>query len=203
MSALKGEDTISMPPLRMATIEDVADAFLRAFYPQALLEPRPLDMLHLAEHVLPQYGIHVSPASATEMGDNLGLTDASGSSAIEILIREELWDRLLQGGPMANRGRATVAHEFGHSVLHAPVIRRRRASAHSQHLLARVSRDDVPAYMCAEWQAWAFAGCILAPRRTIAMVPNRSLSELAAIFQMSQAMMEKHLKRLKITYSPY
>jgi len=200
VSALKGEDTISMPPLRMATIEDVADAFLGTFCPQALQQPMPLDVLHLAETSLPQYGIHVSPASALEMGDNLGVTDASGSSAIEILIREELWNRLLEGGPMANRSRATVAHEYGHSVLHAPIIRRRRASARSQHLLARVAREEVPAYMCAEWQAWAFAGCILAPRRTIAMIPNPTVTGLAAIYEVSTGMMEQHLRRLKISH---
>ncbi|RKH69068.1 ImmA/IrrE family metallo-endopeptidase [Corallococcus interemptor] len=200
MSALQGEDTISMPPLRMATIEDVADAFLGSFFPQAQQSPMPVDLLHLAEAVLPRYGIYVSPASVTEMGDNLGLTDPSGSTT-EILIREDLWDNMLRGGPAANRARATLAHEFGHAVLHTPVIRRRRISPQTQHLLARVSREEVPPYMCAEWQAWAFAGCILAPRRTIAMIPNPTLRDVASTYAISTGMLEQHLRRIRVRMS--
>ncbi|NRD45959.1 ImmA/IrrE family metallo-endopeptidase [Corallococcus exiguus] len=193
-----GEDTISMPPLRMATIEGVAEAVLAEIFPEALKKPMPVDVLHLIDNVLPAYGIHVSPAGAVEMCGNLGLTDPAGSTSIEILIQEDSWDRLQIGGRSANQARATVGHELGHAVLHVPVIRKRRSSPLSRHLLARVARREVPAYMDAEWQAWAFGGCILAPRRTILMVPNPTVSKLADIYEVSISMMEQHLRRLKL-----
>jgi len=196
---MKGDDdTISMPPLRMSTIESFGEVVLGEFYPEALVKPMPVDILHLVDNVLPQYGIHVSPASAAEMGDNLGLTDADGTSSIDVLILAELWDQLLEGGPLANRARATVAHELGHCVLHVPVICRCCMFPHGQHLLARVAREEVPAFKCAEWQAWALGGCILAPRRTINMVSNPTVAKLANIYEISISMMQQHLRRLRL-----
>lgn len=199
MSYLEGEDTISMPPLRMSTIERLGEAFLSEFCPDALKQPMAVDLFHLAENVLPQLNIHVTPASVEEMGDKLGVTDASDPTSTEILIRADLWGHLIMGGPRANFARATLGHEFGHLVLHAPVIRRRRVSPHSRHLLARVARAQVPVYMDAEWQAWALAGCILAPRRTIEMVDNPSVTTLASIYEISNDMMKNHLRRLRVS----
>ncbi|KFA91739.1 hypothetical protein Q664_20125 [Archangium violaceum Cb vi76] len=197
---MKGDDdTISMPPLNMATIESFGEAVLAEFFPEALKQPMPVDLLHLVDEVLPRYGIHVTPASAVEMGDNLGLTDPSGTLSIDVLLLDDLWDQLLVGGPIANRARATVAHELGHCILHVPVIRKRRASPYGQHLLARVAREEVPAFKCAEWQAWALGGCILAPRRTINMVSNPTVAKLANIYQISISMMQQHLRRLRIS----
>jgi hypothetical protein len=175
VSYLEGEDTISMPPLAV-------------------------DLFSMAEHVLPQLNIHLTPASVEELGDKLGVTDASDPTSTEILIREDLWDHLIMGGPRANLARATLAHEFGHLVLHAPVIRRRRVSPHARHLLARVARSQVPAYMDAEWQAWALAGCILAPRRTIMMVDSPCVTTLASIYEISNDMMKNHLRRLRLSF---
>ncbi|WP_224364882.1 ImmA/IrrE family metallo-endopeptidase [Hyalangium versicolor] len=198
MSDLKGEDTISMPPLRMSTIESLGEAFLSEFCPNALVQPMAVDVFHLAEAVLPQRGIHVTPAHVVELGNNFALTDPSGSTSIEILLRDDLWDNLIEGGPRANLARATLAHEFGHALLHVPVIRRRRNLPTAKHLLARVARSEVPPYMDAEWQAWALGGCILAPRRTINMVAHLSIKEMAGIYQVSEKMMFWHLKRLKL-----
>lgn len=198
MSDLKGEDTISMPPLRMSTIESLGEAFLSEFCPDALVQPMAVDVFHLAENVLPHRGIHVTPAHAPEMGNNFGLTDPSGSTSIEILLRDDLWDNLIEGGPRANLARATLAHEFGHALLHVRVIRRRRNLPTAQHLLARVDRSTVPAYKDAEWQAWALGGCILAPRRTINMVAHLGIGGMASIYQVSEKMMFYHLKRLKL-----
>lgn len=203
MSSLKGEDTISMPPVRMSTIESLGEAFLSLFCPNALVQPMAVDVLHLAENVLPEQGINVTPASVEEMGDNLGLTDPSGSASTEILLRKDVWNGLLMGGPRANMARATLAHEFGHALLHVPVIRRRRSLSTAKHLLARVARSEVPAYMDAEWQAWALGGCILAPRRTIMMVSNASVTMLAGIYEISTAMMKSHLGRLRINLPWY
>jgi hypothetical protein len=198
VSDLKGEDTISMPPLRMSTIESLGEAFLSEFCPDALVHPMAVDVFHLAENVLPRRGINVSPAHVVELGNNFGLTDPSGSTSIEILIRDDLWDNLIEGGPRAHLARATLAHEFGHALLHVPVIRRRRSLPSAKYLLARVARSDVPAYMDAEWQAWALGGCILAPRRTINMLSHISVRDMANIYKVSEKMMRSHLGRLRI-----
>jgi Zn-dependent peptidase ImmA (M78 family) len=85
-----------------------------------------------------------------------------------------------------------------HAVLHVPVVRRRLASPHRDLLLARVRRGSIPAYRDPEWQAWALAGCILMPRRTVKMLPDRSLSSLAHIYGVSEEFAQSHLRRLKV-----
>jgi hypothetical protein len=202
MSSPFGDEPVfSMPPVSKAILITLAEAFLDELAPEMLEAPCQLDLVRLIETDLQTSGIHVQPASVEELGDNLAVTDPSGMTDINILLREDLWDELYQGGRRANRARATVAHELGHAILHVPIIRRRRSSPHSRHLLARVASGSVPTYMSSEWQAWMLGGCILAPLRTLKTVQHLDPWTLAQTYGMSPAMMKAHLKRLRMLWA--
>ena len=199
MSSLGGQKTVVMPPTTMAAIEEVANEFLAMLAPEMLTAPMALDVVRLIEHDLPSHGIHVVPASATEMQDCLGVTDClSSPTEITILLREDEWSDLFRDDGRANQPRATVGHELGHTVLHAKEMRKHAASGDVEKLLPRHDCNAVPSYMDAEWQAFAFAGCILAPRRTIEMVEDPTIRKLAAVYRVSVSLMQKHLGRLKL-----
>jgi hypothetical protein len=186
-----------MPPMSMAMIEAVGDRTLELLCPDALARPVAIDFLRLVEWVLPKYGIFTYPANWEELGDRLGATDPSGDREIYILLCEELWDQLIAGGRQANRARATVAHELAHAILHVPYLRRRMATAQGA-LLNRVSRDSIRPFEDPEWQAWALAGCLVAPPKAISMLQDVSVSAVAATFGVSEGMAQAHLKRLKL-----
>lgn len=60
------------------------------------------------------------------------------------------------------RATFTVAHEFGHVLLHAPELVRLSLIPHSQEALMR-GRADHPRFQDTEWQANAFAAAFLSP----------------------------------------
>jgi hypothetical protein len=187
-----------MPALSMSSIEQIANNFRTELIPELRSDPLPLPVLDLVDNRLSAYAIFCYPARHAELGSRHAATDAAGGPEINIIMEQELWDQLIDGGRRANRARATVAHELGHAVLHVPVMRRRIASPNSEFLLSRVKRDSLEPYRDPEWQAWAIAGCILAPRAAIEAASASSVPELAAIFELSESMMRSHLKRLKL-----
>ena len=189
-----------MPPLSMAIIEGVGDQVLEELQPEALERPMRIDFAHWAEYHLQQYRIVVSPASVHELGTRKGVTDPRdhGDGITEILIEETHYDELVAGGRQAHMARATLVHEIGHAILHVPVMRKRIPSNNPLLLNRRVRRDAIPAYRDPEWQAWALAGCIMAPRRTILSVGTLDPHELAAMYGASADFMRTHLKRLKL-----
>lgn len=83
-------------------------------------------------------------------------------------------------------------------MLHVPVVRRRLKSPLGELALNRVSRDSLKPYEDPEWQAWALAGCVVAPRKMIEAAPASSVTELADLFGVSEGMMKSHLKRLRL-----
>lgn len=192
------ENVPRMPPLAMSVIEHIGEQTLAELCPAALEKPIALDVLELAERVLPRYGINVTPASAVELGDRVGATLSQGQREIEILIDSNLWEELKVGGRIANRARATVLHEVGHAILHVPVIRRRMKSPVGQALNRRIDRNELLPYEDPEWQAWALAGCIAAPRKTIEMSAARTLDGVARVYGLSPSMVSSHLRRLKL-----
>lgn len=194
-----------MPPQSMKRIEILAQAFLAELAPAALEAPQPLDLEHLIERVLPQFGVRFYPGDRREMGRREAYTDPFSSDGIEILLEEAQWYDLFSGGPRSHRARATAAHELSHAILHVPELRRMRAERGSEEelLLARKARRKLKAYEDPEWQAWAMAGCLLVPRRTLEMIPvaKRDLWTLADTYRVSSAMMRSHLKRLKLGHT--
>ena len=197
---LNDEEVPPMPPLSMALIERVGEQVLEELEPAALHSPRGIDFAQWAEYGLQRYKICVSPARVEELGDRIGATDPvdHGDGITEILIEAVHYEELLAGGRQAHMARGTFLHEAGHAILHVPVMRRRIASNNSLLLNRRVRRDAIQAFRDPEWQAWALAGCIVAPRRTIVMAGTLDPRALATIYGMSVSFMRAHLRRLKL-----
>jgi hypothetical protein len=164
--------------------------------PEALQEPTELDLAKWVDHDLATRGIHVAPVEAHTLGDAEALTIPDREPGIEILVDESRWDELFERGRRAHRARATITHEVGHAVLHVPTIRRRKSTAFGEHFLTRTSRDSMKAYEDPEWQAWTFAGYLLAPRRIVAMLDDKSPANLSRTFGMSEDLARGHLRRL-------
>lgn len=199
MSSFLTETVPIMPPLSLASIEEIGNRVVEELCPGALTVPTPLDLPYLVDFALPKYGVHMYPVTEVELGDRLAATDPSGEKEINILIAEDHWNLLFAGGRRAYQPRATVAHELAHAILHVPVVRARLRHPLGHNLLSRVRRDSIPAYRDPEWQAWALAGCVLAPRQAVELANTRSVSELAEMFTISSGMMLAHLKRLRLT----
>jgi len=198
MSDFLDEKVPPVRPLSTAAIEELGRCVLEQLDPDVLKKPQPLDVLRLVDDRLPKFGIHVSPASREELGDRAGATDPQGRHEIEILIGEEYWERLEEGGPPSYFAKTTVCHELGHGVLHVPVLRRRLLLT---DCFARVERKAIKAYEDPEWQAWAFAGAILMPSVTLTMLKRRhnllTAEVVAATYEVSTQMVNSHLKRLR------
>jgi len=201
MSDLFDEEVIPMPPVSVAMLEEIATEVLALIAPEHLLKPGPLDVLFLAEHVLPARGIHIEAASAAELGSREGATDpVSDGRDINVLIVESLWRELLRSPTGAKRARATILHELAHALLHVHEIRKRMQMRPEARrlLLARRTRRELKAYEDPEWQAWALAGCIAMPRRTLLMMQNVTVWRVASTYGVSEVFARSHLQRLKM-----
>lgn len=198
MSSFLDEEVPPVNPLGVAAIEELGRCFLDHLAPDTLTSPHPLDVLELVDSRLPQFGIHVCPATREEIGNRDGATDLKGDREVSILVAEDVWDALELPPPKSHYARTTVCHEIGHAVLHVPVLRRRLLLSDA---LARTQRAELRPYEDPEWQAWAFAGAILLPSATLRMLHaqhNRLTPELvSSIFEVSISMAQSHLRRLK------
>ncbi len=98
------------------------------------------------EHILPDLllGYELQICDSNELGVNHGLTSPDENI---VRIREDVYNRACDG---AGRDRMTMAHEFGHLILHRNIG------------MARLPADAViPVYMDSEWQANCFGGELL------------------------------------------
>lgn len=85
-------------------------------------------------------------------------------------------------------------HELGHAHLHVNQIRHRLR--YGEGLPRQVRARDIKPYADAEWQAWTFAGCMLAPRAAILAEKIRTPEALSMKFHTSVVLMTNHLRRL-------
>lgn len=108
-------------------------------------------------------------------------SDGDEGDDIEVLVQESEWDSLHAGGTLAHHARGTFMHEFGHCILHVPQIRRLRALGLG--LPRQMRPREIKTYCNAEWQAWAFAGCMLAPRASILAAGLHHVELIAATFK--------------------
>ena len=198
MSSFLDEEVPPVNPLGVAAIEELGRCFLDQLAPEMLTVPQPLNVLELVDTGLPEFGIHVCPASREEIGNRDGATDPRGEEEITILVTEEVWDALETAPPRSYYARTTVCHEIGHAVLHVPVLRRRLLI---NDALARTQRGNLKAYEDPEWQAWAFAGTILMPSTTLRMLQAEckllTPETVSTTFEVSTQMARSHLRRLK------
>jgi hypothetical protein len=190
---------LRMAPISMRAIERIGVSILETLCPEALERPTRLDVQRLVEHELPRYEIHVYPVAQSELPNEEAVTypqEATGE--VVVAIREEIFNELLAGGRRAHRARATLMHELGHAVLHARILRERLDHPAAIQLLARVPSERIKPYCNSEWQAWALAGCVLMPRRTLEMLRSLSPVYVGQIYGVSEAFALAHLKRLKL-----
>jgi len=198
MSDFLDEKVPPVNPLSMAAIEELGRCFLEYLSSDVLSHPQPLNVRDLIDQRLPEFGIHMSPASREELGDRAGATDPNGDGEIDILVSEDVWDAIEEPVPKCHFARTTVCHEVAHAVLHVPVLRRRLLMTDA---LARIERRSLRAYEDPEWQAWAFAGAILMPSATLRVLQEggRRLAPdlVSEIYHVSVPMAKSHLRRLK------
>lgn len=176
---------IPVPPLSKADIARIASVTLERFEPEALLRPRPVNVIKLVDHTLPAHNIDVYPATASELPGQEAHTQPFTRNPT-VLIREDQWAYLMRGGGSGLRARATVAHELGHVVLHVPVLRRHLSSPEGALQLNRVDPAKVKTYADPEWQAWCFAGAFLVPPRTLAMLDSITPERVAETYHVSE-----------------
>lgn len=196
--SFKEELVVPMPGMRVAQLEQLGLALRQTLELGSAAVPAPIRWLPIIDHVLPHYGIHVSPASEDELQGDEGATDPTGGPETNILLRADVYDSLDDMSPRGNRARATMPHELGHAILHVPVIRRRQALPNGSMLLRRVSRGSIEPFRDPEWQAWTLALSLVAPRAAILAVGTTHVPTLAEAFGISEVFMRQHLRRLKL-----
>ena len=127
-----------------------------------------IDIIGLVENVLPRLfsgsTLSVEIIEKEKMGNNQGLTFPETG---KMLIREDVYEGACRG---KGRDRLTVAHEFGHYLLHAGVG------------LAR-AEGDVPTYCDPEWQATAFAAEFLMDHDVIASMTVDEIMEKCGVIR--------------------
>ena len=198
MSDLLDELVFPVEPVSMAMLERLGVEVLRVLEPAVLNSPRALDVLRLVDYELQNYGLDVISASMAELGSREAATDIGTDGRIVILLNEQQYEELAVGGPIAYRARATVIHELAHAILHMPAVRLWKQAKQTDYAFNRQRRRELRAYEDLEWQAWALAGCILAPRDTITKVQSPTVSHLSQAYEVSEGMMRSHLRRLHI-----
>ena len=191
------ESVLVMPPTSMKCLELFGESIVCQFQPSALECAQPIDIADWIDRLLPPFGVHVMPAGGQELCGRAAVTYPTGDFECEILVLEYIW-REIPTDPKAYFARATVMHEIAHAILHVPVIRRLKDAPEREFALTRVERAAVPAFSDPEWQAWALAGAILMPRRTVLQLADFSPANLAAVYQVSERFAAVRLKRLKI-----
>jgi Zn-dependent peptidase ImmA (M78 family) len=193
------DQVVPVIPLSTEMINSVAKEILGLVSPEHLLRPGKLDMAILIERTLPRHNIYFEPTSECEMGGNLACVQISKdelSKPVSVLIREDLYTAIVDGGDSNRWARSTAAHELGHVILHVQQMRAWLSSQSAQTItLARKDRGTIKPYYDPEWQAWAFAGFFLAPTQT--MPPNLSHIDLANIYGVTPKFMMRHLDRAK------
>jgi hypothetical protein len=191
-----GEFVVSqVAPRSTSQIEEQAYGLLREVAP-LVLEGAALDVAELVDHQLQNIGIHFSPIHDVLLPNAWALAQHDGEpfDDIEVLVRSSEWHRLFAGGRNAHHARGTFMHELGHAILHVNQIRRRLSIGGG--LPRQLPEHQLKAYVNAEWQAWCFAGCMLAPRSAILAHDIRTPEALALAFNTSTQLMQLHLKRL-------
>ncbi len=167
---------VVVAPLSRANIESFANAVRTAF--GIGLHDR-VDMLRLIELVLPVYleGFRYEIVEDRALGDAEATT-----STTERLIRisESCYDAARTGHA---RYPFTLAHEFGHLMLHTGKP-------------ASLARGEVKAFLDPEWQADNFAGAFLAPAEMVNAC--ECISDLMLRSGMSREAAEVRLRVLKV-----
>ncbi len=151
---------IRVPRLSYQDLRGIADAFLRQHHPAGTI-PIPIE-----EVVEFRFGIGITPLPGLHADHEIdGFVSADLSEIFVDLF-------VFESRPA--RYRFTLAHEIGHVVLHAEVLKevRPRSVAEWKRFVANINEKDRE---WLEWQAYAFAGLILVPTRALAAAYREAL----------------------------
>lgn len=137
-------------------------------------------VLQFVEWILcnPESGIQLEIVPVSEMNGMYGLTNTNSDV---LKIREDAYLGAYKGNP---RDIFTLCHEVGHYFLHQPNR-------------VEFARGDIPAYRNPEWQANAFAACLMAPYN---LVKDMSAKEISTKCNMSLQAASIHRKNLNKHY---
>ena len=168
---------VVVAPLSRAKIEAYAEAVRTALGIDLDVK---VDMLRLIEFVLPR---HLPGFWYDVVPDHeLGAAEATTSTTERLIkISQSCYEAARNGQA---RYPFTLAHEFGHLMLHTGKP-------------ASLARGDVKAYLDPEWQADSFAAAFLAPAEMVATC--NSVSELMRRSGLSREAAEIRLKVLGVT----
>lgn len=190
-------------PRSTAEIELAANEMLRALFPSALAGVVPVPLEEWAERILQRHQVHVVPVDDAELPDAYADTNPfAPGGGVEVRMRASLYDGLSHRGPASHFPRATLAHELGHVALHVEQLRD-RVRLRQQYpalglTLPRADPRSLKPFQDPEWQAWTFAGALLAPRSAIMRLPSRDARTVGEAFRISVDFASNHLRRLKI-----
>jgi len=197
MSEFCEERVPIVPGLSTAECVSIGEQLTALFQPEAFHLPQPIDLTKIMDQILPKYNISVYPVGNHELPDQEAKT-IYVNNEIQILLRQEFYDQLFLSNRMANRARATLAHEIIHAIIHLPYLRRVSQNGQQTIYLNRYSRSEIPPYQDPEWQAWSIAGSMLIPLVHLRqLLPNKNIQEVADIFCVSSKYLNKHIKRLR------
>ena len=149
---------IKVPFLENAAIWKRADDFRKSLAPEGC-DLLPINILYVADVILKLDIIELPDLFASQHIDAALLPDLSGI----YIDQEELraWDR--EDHWIEKRLRFSVAHEIGHYVLHAKLLKNKFSSIEEFKEWAK----DRENYSAAEYQADEFAGRLLVPREIL------------------------------------
>ncbi len=189
------EHGYAVRPRSTAHIALAAEAFLARCEPTHLTSGNALNLAELVDRSLQRERILVYPASEKELPDAEAETRAGDGEWLLILMREEFYAALFDRSSNTVRARSTLGHELGHAVLHAAEVRAGRLRPHS-FALRRAPRHQLKPFRDSEWQAHSFAGALLLPRPALARCGITDERALAELFDVSEAFVRSHLKRI-------
>jgi hypothetical protein len=187
-------------------IEVVVSRLLKQQYPRGITLPVEIDLI-VERHELVD---NIVPVELLEDKFKVAaVLVCKGEGRFDILVDEDTFDY--------QRARASfsIAHEFGHVVLHSQVCSHCTSIEDSISLMKRIR--NAKAYDFIERNANYFAGALLIPRRTlpehaariyealvkkfgydIALIPNKLISTLATLYKVNPQPMEIRLEELSL-----
>jgi len=175
---------IIVPRLSYERIASHAEAFITKHHPSREI-PVPVEDIidvQMRIDIVPIPGLNRTLSD----DDDDGVESFVNSSLMQIFVDKAAYDR------QTNRYRFSIAHELGHIVLHQKVFAKLKVDSIEEwkQVVRSIPQKD---YQWLEWQAYAFAGLLLVPKK-----------ELTAEFEKSIALVKKeHMDPRDEAVPPY
>jgi len=183
-------------PMSGVQIDRIAERLVAKYQSEVLLGKAPFDIEDFVEFELENLaGINYDPSGILPPGI-YGVTDCK---------ERKLWisQDLVEDETSEKFFRSTLAHETGHSILHAPdLIRAGKQQVFEQrkgeNKAQLYRRSNLPVYRNPEWQAYRFAGALLMPTKPFEKMVSEGATthELSEIFNVNPAFVRARLKSL-------